>query len=110
MGAQGAAMFTLGRIIIGLSLATFVTCQVWCSQMFGKDIVGVVNATAGGWGNLGGGITILVMPQVMEIFISMTEGSMSPKESIDTSWRLCMIVPLVLHMLSALLVWSGRDL
>merc|ERR1719502_1305117 len=33
-------------LIIGLSLATFVTCQVWCSQFFAKNIVGTVNATA----------------------------------------------------------------
>merc|ERR1719199_1972418 len=48
MAAQDASMFILGRIIVGLSLATFVTCQVWCSQFFGPKIVGTVNATAGG--------------------------------------------------------------
>ena len=35
--AQNGPMFVAGRIIIGLSLATFVTCQVWCSQFFDRS-------------------------------------------------------------------------
>ena len=35
--------------------------QVWCTQQFSKKIVGLANATAGGWGNLGGGVTNLTM-------------------------------------------------
>merc|ERR1712070_1341373 len=30
--------------------------------------------------------------------------------AIDTSWRLCFILPLVMHIGAALFVWSGRDL
>merc|ERR1719253_762676 len=100
--AQNAAMFMIGRIIIGLSLATFVTCQVWCSQFFAKSIVGTVNATAGGWGNLGGGVTLLVMPQIMVGFLKVTDQ--------DTAWRLCMIVPAAMIILATLLVMKGRDL
>jgi NNP family nitrate/nitrite transporter-like MFS transporter len=102
--AQGGATFMLGRIIIGLSLATFVTCQVWCSQFFDRSIVGKVNATAGGWGNLGGGITLLTMPYIMEFFLSVT-GS-----NIGASWRLCMLVPIFMHLGSAFFIWTGRDL
>merc|ERR1719267_43698 len=102
--SQNGAMFTIGRIIIGLSLATFVTCQVWCSQFFAKSIVGTVNATAGGWGNLGGGITLLTMPFIMEIFLAIT-GS-----NIGTSWRLAMIVPIVMHLGSMVFIMLARDL
>jgi len=102
--ADGAVAFMIGRIIIGLSLATFVTCQVWCSQFFDRSIVGTVNATAGGWGNLGGGITLLLMPQIMEIFLAITGNN------INTSWRLCMIVPVVMHLFSAIIIYIGRDL
>merc|ERR1719454_2665163 len=90
--AESGEQFTLGRIVIGLSLATFVTCQVWCSQFFARNIVGTVNATAGGWGNLGGGITLLTMPYIMEALLAMT-GS-----DINLSWRLAMIVPAVMHI------------
>merc|ERR1719238_676754 len=92
------------RLFIGLGLASFVTCQVWCSQMFSKPVVGIANATAGGWGNLGGGVTQLVMPQVMLGILGATGNNVS------LSWRLCFIVPLVMHLLSALFVFSGRDL
>merc|ERR1711998_434123 len=83
----------LARLLIGLGLASFVTCQVWCSQMFNKSIVGVANATAGGWGNLGGGVTQLVMPYVMLGFLSATGGD------VNRSWKLCFLVPLALHLI-----------
>jgi len=102
--SQNGWMFTVGRIIIGLSLATFVTCQVWCSQFFAKNIVGTVNATAGGWGNLGGGVTLLLMPYIMEIFLAIT-GS-----DIGMAWRLAMIVPMVMHLGSMFFIMIARDL
>ncbi|EOD38169.1 hypothetical protein EMIHUDRAFT_62811 [Emiliania huxleyi CCMP1516] len=102
--AESAQALWAARSMIGLSLASFVTCQVWCSQMFTKKIVGTANATAGGWGNLGGGVTQLVMPQIMLGFLSATDND------IDRSWRLCMIVPAALHVISSIAVITGRDL
>ena len=102
--SQGAASFIAGRLLIGLSLATFVTCQVWCSQFFDRSIVGKVNATAGGWGNVGGGFTLLLMPLFMEFFLAIT-GS-----DIGLSWRLCMIIPMCMHLLAAGFIMTGRDL
>mmetsp|Transcript_51621 Transcript_51621/g.112342 ORF Transcript_51621/g.112342 Transcript_51621/m.112342 type:complete len:614 (+) Transcript_51621:249-2090(+) len=101
---QSASGFIICRFIIGLGLASFVTCQVWCSQLFNKSIVGAANATAGGWGNLGGGITNLVMPYIMLAFLNATD------EDEDLSWRLCYIVPLAMHLLGGAFVLSGRDL
>jgi NNP family nitrate/nitrite transporter-like MFS transporter len=92
------------RAFIGLGLACFVTCQVWCSQMFSKSVVGFANATAGGWGNLGGGVTQLVMPFIMLAFLNATG------QDVDRSWRLCFIVPLLLHVFSAMFILTGRDL
>jgi len=103
MFVQGAAGFIICRCIIGCSLATFVACQVWCSQMFSKNVVGIANATAAGWGNLGGGVTNLVMPYIFLLFLAFTDDE-------NTSWRLCYLVPLVLHLIGGLSVLSGRDL
>ena len=45
------------RFFIGVMGATFVCTQFWSSQIFAKEFVGTANATTGGWGNLGGGVT-----------------------------------------------------
>ena len=78
-------------------------CQVWCTQQFSKSIVGLANATAGGWGNLGGGITNLVMVFIFRGFMSATDDE-------DQSWRLCFLVPLALHVIGGVMALTGRDL
>ena len=103
MAASSPEMFIMARLLIGLSLATFVTCQVWCSQFFDRKVVGTVNATAGGWGNVGGGFTLLLMPQLMLYLRNQTD-------DINLSWRLCFILPLCMHFAAALFIWTGRDL
>ena len=102
--AQSASMYILARIIIGLSLATFVTCQVWCSQFFDRKVVGTANATAGGWGNVGGGFTLLLMPQIMKALLDATDNDVNT-----------VVAPLLHHPARppphrGLLHLSGRDL
>lgn len=92
------------RTIIGFSLATFVACQTWCSQMFAKSVVGIANATAAGWGNLGGGVTNLTMPLVFLLMMSFTGNNES------LSWRLCYIVPTLLHLVGGFVTLTARDL
>lgn len=99
-----ATGFIICRCFIGFGLATFVACQVWCSQMFAKSVVGVANATAAGWGNLGGGVTNLVMPFIFLGFLG------SANDDPNLAWRLCYIVPLALHICGGLAVLTGRDL
>lgn len=45
------------RFFIGVMGAAFVCTQFWSSQIFVKEFIGTANATTGGWGNLGGGVT-----------------------------------------------------
>jgi len=104
MFVTNAAGFIACRFFIGMGLASFVACQVWCTQMFSKRIVGVANATAGGWGNLGGGVTLFAMGQIFLAFMAATG------ENEDLSWRLCFIVPLVLHLFGAYFALRGQDL
>jgi NNP family nitrate/nitrite transporter-like MFS transporter len=103
MFVTNAAGFITCRLFIGCGLASFVACQVWCTQQFSKKIVGLANATAGGWGNLGGGITNLTMVFIFKGFLAATDNE-------DLSWRLCFLVPLALHIFSGILALSGRDL
>jgi NNP family nitrate/nitrite transporter-like MFS transporter len=82
------ARFVIFRFLIGCSGATFITNQFWCSLMFAPNVVGTANATAAGWGNLGGG-----MAQICIIW-----GLMIPFRRIfdvdeDLAWRYAMLVP-----------------
>mmetsp|Transcript_50958 Transcript_50958/g.101344 ORF Transcript_50958/g.101344 Transcript_50958/m.101344 type:complete len:640 (-) Transcript_50958:608-2527(-) len=104
MFVTNAWQFIILRCIIGFSLATFVACQTWCSQMFSKKVVGIANATAAGWGNLGGGITNLTMPYIFLIFMSFTGDDES------RSWRLSYLIPLALHIISGVVCLVSRDL
>jgi len=49
------------RLFIGIAGSSFVMCQCWTTRMFDKSIVGQVNGLVGGWGNVGGGVTQIVM-------------------------------------------------
>ena len=49
------------RLFIGCAGGCFVMCQYWTSRMFAKEVAGTANALVGGWGNLGGGVTQLVV-------------------------------------------------
>lgn len=96
--------YTVIRFFIGCVGATFVTNQFWCSLMFPPNIVGTANATAAGWGNLGGGVTQIFMISVL--FNPMIDSGIDP----NTAWRMAMIVPAVLFVLCAvtlkLLCWD----
>merc|ERR1719183_924698 len=81
----------LCRALIGCAGATFVTNQFWCSMMFAPNVVGTANATAAGWGNLGGGVTQIFI--MWALVIPMREFAGFDD---DTSWRLAMIVPAVM--------------
>ena len=68
--AHDYTTFLLFRIAIGIIGASFVVTQYHTSIMFAPNCVGTANATAAGWGNLGGGVTQMVMPMVFAAFIS----------------------------------------
>ena len=102
---QTAAGFLVCRLGIGLGLATFVACQFWMSCMFNGKCVGIANATAAGWGNLGGGVTQFMMPVIYLGMLAGTEGRTF------TAWRWAYIVPGLLHTLVGMAVmWFGQDL
>src|SRR5688500_914317 len=61
--------FLLFRFFIGIIGASFVITQFHTSVMFAPNVVGTANAVAGGWGNLGGGVTNLVIMLVAVVFV-----------------------------------------
>lgn len=78
--------FLLFRLAIGMIGASFVITQYHTSVMFAPGVVGTANATAAGWGNLGGGITLMVMPL---LFSALTGMGYTESEA----WRYSMVFP-----------------
>lgn len=78
--------FLLFRLGIGVIGASFVITQYHTSVMFSPKIVGTANALTAGWGNLGGGITQMVMPLIFAGFIGLGYVEAS-------AWRYAMVVP-----------------
>jgi MFS transporter, NNP family, nitrate/nitrite transporter len=78
--------FLLFRLAIGVIGASFVITQYHTSVMFAPNVVGTANAVAAGWGNMGGGVTLMVMPLIFGGFVAL--GYLD-----HDAWRYSMIVP-----------------
>ncbi|KAL6955594.1 hypothetical protein U1Q18_045949 [Sarracenia purpurea var. burkii] len=102
--ANSAASFLLVRFFTGFSIATFVSTQFWMSSLFSAPVVGTANGVAGGWGNLGGGATQLIMPLVFSVI--RDAGAVR-----FTAWRIAFFIPGLMQTLSAFAVFFlGQDL
>ncbi len=97
--AHSYLVFLIFRLAIGAIGASFVITQFHTSVMFAPNVVGTANATVGGWGNAGGGVTQSVMPMILAALVSLgVEQTMG--------WRMAMIVPGVLMLIVAVLYWK----
>lgn len=93
--ANSYESFLLFRLIIGIIGASFVITQFHTSVMFAPNVVGTANAVAGGWGNLGGGVTQVIMPLIAAALVGLGYVDMA------NSWRYAMIVPGVILLIMA---------
>lgn len=82
-------VFLLMRMAIGAIGASFVITQYHTSVMFAPNCVGTANATTAGWGNLGGGVTQMIMPLVFAATLSFVASE-------SLAWRYAMVAPGVL--------------
>uniref|UniRef100_A0A7S1YPY5 Nitrate/nitrite transporter n=1 Tax=Ditylum brightwellii TaxID=49249 RepID=A0A7S1YPY5_9STRA len=99
---QNAAGLAVLRLFIGIAGGSFVMCQYWSSRMFTKEVVGTANALVGGWGNLGGGVTQIVMGTLL--FPLFKTGM-----SAERAWRTVCIVPAVVAFFTGVAVQFVSD-
>lgn len=90
------------RAFIGVIGSSFVPCQMWTTLMFAPTIVGAANAMAGGWGNLGGGFTFILMPQIFNMFVACGLTS-------SMAWRVSFIIPASVCLIVAALQLTCSD-
>ncbi len=87
--------FLLFRLAIGAIGGAFVITQYHTSVMFAPNCVGTANATSAGWGNLGGGVTQMIMPLIFAAFVGLGYSDF-------WSWRLSMVVAGVVCFLTGI--------
>jgi NNP family nitrate/nitrite transporter-like MFS transporter len=91
--------FLIMRLAIGVIGASFVITQFHTSVMFAPNVVGTANATVGGWGNAGGGVTQTIMPLVLA-------GIVAFGFSKGVSWRYAQVLPAILMLIVAVMYWK----
>ena len=84
--AQNYETFLLFRLAIGVIGASFVITQYHTSVMLAPNVVGTANATTAGWGNMGGGVTQMVMPLLLTLVLMLGVGE-------TFGWRVAMVIP-----------------
>mmetsp|Transcript_29857 Transcript_29857/g.92301 ORF Transcript_29857/g.92301 Transcript_29857/m.92301 type:complete len:476 (-) Transcript_29857:188-1615(-) len=91
------------RFFLGFGGAAFVVTQYWTTSLFANEIVGTANATTAGWGNLGGGVTQMLMVAVYAFF----NGAVGLGQ--EDSWRLSFLVPAFITACVAVTIITMAD-
>ena len=94
------------RFFIGGIGSSFVICQYWTSSMFSKNVVGSANALVGGWGNLGGGVTQLVMPAIV---LGLYDLHAYGPHGYDLAWRYSFLIPASLLIVMSVWILGFSD-
>src|SRR5687768_6492239 len=94
--------FLFFRLAIGAIGASFVITQYHTSVMFAPNVVGTANAMAAGWGNMGGGVTQMVMPLIFAA-VATAVGSEA------LGWRIAMVIPGIALLLAGLLYYVATQ-
>ncbi|TAF45344.1 MAG: MFS transporter [Sphingobacteriales bacterium] len=91
--------FLLFRLAIGVIGASFVITQFHTSVMFGDKVKGTANAVAGGWGNLGGGVTNMLMPVIFAVIVGFGYTAAQ-------AWRYAMVFPGAMLLVMAYIYYN----
>jgi NNP family nitrate/nitrite transporter-like MFS transporter len=94
--------FLLFRLAIGVIGASFVITQYHTSVMFAPNVVGTANATVAGWGNMGGGATLIVMPLIFSGIVGLGYAD-------HDAWRYAMVLPGVILFIMSFVYYFGTS-
>lgn len=92
------------RLFVGIAGGTFVTCQFWTSSMFTREVVATANALVAGWGNLGGGVTQVVVGSIFFPLFKVIFGG-----DAEMAWRTVCVVPALLAMATGVTIYFISD-
>ena len=121
--AQSAQGLYVLRLFIGVAGSSFVTCQYWTSTMFTVEVAGTANALVAGWGNLGGGVTQIVMGSLLFPILKVLYGSTDTSSSnavdgveysdvdrpSDLAWRTAFVIPALACLVVSYVVIKYTD-
>jgi MFS transporter, NNP family, nitrate/nitrite transporter len=94
----------LVRMFIGIVGASFVPCQFWTSRMFTKELVGTANGLVAGWGNLGAGVTQIIVGSWLFPLLTMIYGG-----NRELAWRTVCIVPAIIAFAVGCVTYAVTD-
>ena len=77
--------------------------------MFTKSVVGTANALVGGWGNLGGGVTQIVMGSALFPLFKYFFRNLDPVVAADRAWRTVSVIPAVVAFSSGVATYYIAD-
>lgn len=97
--AHDYTTFLLFRLCIGVIGASFVITQFHAGVMFAPQVKGTANAVAGGWGNLGAGVTNMAMPLVFALIVGLGYSK-------EISWRYAMLLPAAMMLIMAVVYFK----
>jgi nitrate/nitrite transporter NarK len=80
---------------------THAHLQAWCSVMFDKKVVGLVGASATGWGKVGTSIGYLTLPAIYNSFQTYNNN--------EWAWRFTLVVPACLTLVVSVATWILSD-
>lgn len=101
---QGATGLAFLRFFIGVGGSTFVMCQYWTTTMFSRERCGTANAMVGGWGNVGGGVTQVLVGSCIFPLLKILYNDDAGK-----AWRTACVVPASLGLVTAFCVILYTD-
>ena len=84
---QSGVGLSILRLFIGIAGTSFVMSQFWPSRMFAREIAGTANGIVGGWGNLGGAFTQILMGRILFPAFRDYYGSS------EAAWRTIAVIP-----------------